>query len=126
MEDIEASYLDWGSVIDSNRRESGGVRGGEDTLGWVKEVKSFTIEVGHPSPNILARYLATTEADCLWVGTHLAISSPDGLDMSIVLVRVSTNFMGSSTVLGLYPGHLFHVSHYCQCSPSTLSWQIPD
>ena len=58
--------------------------------------------------------------DYLWVGTHLAISSPDGLGIPIVLVKI---IMGCGVIysLGSVPWVPIHLGHDFQHGPPTLS-----
>ena len=72
-------------------------------------------EVGHLSPNILARYSATM-GDCLWVGTSLAILSPGGLSIPIVLVKSITGH-GVIYCLWSVPWVLVHLGHNFQHAP---------
>ena len=42
-------------------------------------------------PKTFWRGILQSPRDCLWVGTHLVISSPDGLSIPIVLVKIITS-----------------------------------
>ena len=58
--------------------------------------------------------------DCLWAGTHLVISSPGGLSIHTVLVKIIT---GHGVIYSLWsaPWAPIHLGHDFQCSPPTLS-----
>ena len=54
--------------------------------------------------------------DCLWVGTHLVISSPDGLSIPIILVKSITGH-GVIYTLWSVPWVPVHLSHNFQSGP---------
>ena len=62
----------------------------EDRVGEGGWESSF--EWGTPPQTFWPSLWQLLSMDCLWAGTHLAILSPDGLGMPIVLVGVSTHF----------------------------------
>ena len=61
--------------------------------------------------------------DCLWAGTPLAILSPDGLGIPIVLVKSIT---GHGLIYSLWsaPWAPVHFGHNFQCGPPGLPWYI--
>ena len=77
-------------------------------------------EVGHLSQNISAS-IQQPLRDCLWAGTHLVISSPDGLSIPIVLVKSIT---GHGVIYSLWsaPWAPVHFRHNFQCGPTPLPW----
>ena len=81
---MEASYPDSGSVNDS---KEGGPEESEEVMEGAGEGGRDSILVGHPSPNIWPGFRQLLLC-CLWVGTHLSMSSLDGLDMTAVLVQL--------------------------------------
>ena len=88
LEDMEASYPDSGSVIDSKEgglEESEEVEDGAGEGGCDSHFSGTPPQTFRPGFRQLLGY-------CLWAVTHLTILSPDGLSMPIVLVGVITSF----------------------------------
>ena len=104
-EDRDASYPDLGLVMDS---KEGGLEESEEVEDRVGERGQELLLSGHML------------GCCLWVRTPLAISSPNGLHIPIVLVRV---FTGHGVVYSPWsmPWLPILFSHYFQSNPLLCS-----